>query len=82
MRSMEQNLSFHAAEKMFRKYHVEFSEEKYRVLGIIDNSSFLYTNLALVLSDQCMHTTKVAVFGNDSNTEFRDSKEFTGYVLE
>ena len=82
MRSIEQNLSFYAAEKMFRKYHVEFSEEKYRVLGIIDDSNSLYTNLALVLSDQCMHTTKVAVFGNDSNTEFRDSKEFTGSVFE
>ena len=82
MRSMEQSLTFHTAEKMFKKYKVEFSEEKYRVLGITDGSKSLYTNLALILSDQCMHTTKVAVFGNDSNTEFRDSKEFTGSVFE
>lgn len=82
MRSMEQSLSFHAAEKMFKKYNVEFSEEKYRVLGITDDSNSLYTNLALLLSDQCLHTTKVAVFGNDSNTEFRDSKEFTGSIFE
>lgn len=82
MRSMEQNLSFHAAEKMFNKYNVEFSEEKYRVLGITDSSGALYTNLALLLSDQCMHTTKIAVFGNDSNTEFRDSREFTGSIFE
>ena len=82
MRSMEQSLTFHTAEKMFKKYSVEFSEEKYRVLGITDGSKSLYTNLALILSDQCMHTTKVAVFGNDSNTEFRDSKEFTGSVFE
>ena len=81
MRSMEQNLFFHAAEKMFEKYNVEFSAEKYRALGITDDSNSLYTNLALLLSDQCMHTTKVAVFGNDSNTEFRDSKEFTGSVF-
>ena len=82
MRSMEQSLSFHSAEKMFKKYNVEFSKEKYRILGITDESNSLYTNLALVLSDQCMHTTKVAVFGNDSNTEFRDTKEFTGSVFE
>ncbi len=82
MRSMEQNLSFHAAEKMFNKYNVAFSEEKYRVLGITDSSGALYTNLALLLSDQCMHTTKIAVFGNDSNTEFRDSREFTGSIFE
>ncbi len=81
MRSMEQNLFFHAAEKMFEKYNVEFSAEKYRALGITDDSNSLYTNLALLLSDQCMHTTKVAVFGNDFNTEFRDSKEFTGSVF-
>jgi len=82
MRSIEQSLSFHAAEKMFKKYNVEFSIKKYRVLGITDNSNSLYTNLALLISDQCMHTTKVAVFANDTNTEFRDSKEFTGSVFE
>lgn len=82
MRSMEQSLSFRAAEKMFKKYNVEFSKEKYRALGITDYSDSLYTNLALILSDQCAHTVKVAVFGNDSNTEFRDSKEFAGSVFE
>lgn len=82
MRSMEQSLSFHSAEKMFKKYNMKFSEEKYRVLGITKDANSLYTNLALLLSDQCLHTTKVAVFGNDSNTEFRDSKEFTGSVFE
>lgn len=82
MRSMEQNLTFRAAEDIFKKYNVEFSEEKYRILGITDYTDSLYTNLALILSDQCMHTTKVAVFGNDFNTEFRDSKEFSGSVFK
>lgn len=82
MRSIEQNLSFDNTAKMFKKYNVDFSEEKYHVLGITDNSNSLYTNLAFVLSDQCIHTIKVAVFGNDSNTEFRDSKEFTGSMFE
>lgn len=82
MRSIKQSLSFHAAGKIFKKYNVEFSTKKYRVLGITDNSNSLFTNLALLISDQCMHTTKVAVFANDTNTEFRDSKEFTGSVFE
>lgn len=82
MRSMEQNLTFRAAEDIFKKYNVEFSEEKYRILGITDYTDSLYTNLALILSDQCMHTIKVAVFGNDFNTEFRDSKEFSGSVFK
>lgn len=29
-----------------------------------------------------MHTIKVAVFGNDTKTEFRDNKEFSGSVFE
>lgn len=82
MRSMEQELTFYSAEKTFNKYNVEFSKEKYRALGITDESNSLFTNLAVVLSDQCLHTTKVAVFGDDMNTEFRDSREFTGSVFE
>lgn len=82
MRSMEQDLTFKAAEKAFHKYNVEFSEEKYRVLGIKDTSDALYTNLAHIISDQCTHTIKVAVFGDDMNTQFRDSKEFTGSVFQ
>ena len=35
-----------------------------------------YTNLAWILSDQCQHTTKVAVFGDKENTVFKDAKEF------
>lgn len=82
MRSMEQELTFNNAIKTFERYKVEFSREKYRILGITDNSELLYTNLALMLSDQCQHTTKVVVFADESNTEFRDSKEFTGSIFK
>ena len=37
---------------------------------------------ALILSDQCTHTIKVAVFNNGENTEFRDSREFGGSVFK
>lgn len=82
MRSMEQGLTFENAAKAFNRYKVEFGEEKYRVLGITDTSDSLYTNLALIISDQCQHTTKVAVFADRSNTEFRDSREFSGSVFK
>ena len=82
MRSMEQELTFEYAKKAFKRYGVEFSVSKYRTLGISDPSDSLLTNLALILSDQCMHTTKVAVFADAANTEFRDSKEFRGSVFE
>lgn len=79
-RCMEQELTFHAAETAFKQYGVEFSVEKYRALGITKNDVF--TNLALLLSDQCNHTIKVAVFKDEFCTEFRDSKEFGGSVFK
>lgn len=82
MRSMEQELTFEDTSKAFERYGVEFSKEKYRVLGITDTTDALYTNLALILSDQCHNTVKIAVFGNEANTEFRDSKEFSGSIFK
>ena len=79
-RSLEQDLSFLAAETAFDRYGVEFSTQKYRALGITQND--IYTNLALLLSDQCHHTTKIAVFKDEFCTEFRDSKEFGGSVFK
>ena len=82
MRSLEQNLSFNSAKTAFEKYGIEFSEEKYRALGVVNASDMLYTNLALLLSDQCGHTIKAAVFDDESNTRFKDSKEFSGSIFK
>lgn len=79
MRSMTQELTFSETETAFENYGVEFSKEKYRTLGITRDN--LYTNLAMIISDQCMHTIKVAVFGDEANTVFKDSKEFGGSVF-
>lgn len=78
-RCLEQELTFDAARTAFQRYGVEFSVEKYRALGITQNDVF--TNLAMLLSDQCLHTTKIAVFKDEFCTEFRDSKEFSGSVF-
>ncbi len=82
MRSAEQELNFESASKAFEKYGIEWGKNKFRALGITDASDSLYTNLGLILSDECKHTVKVAVFGNDANTQFRDSKEFSGSVFK
>ena len=82
MRSMEQNLTFRSAKEAFERYHVEFSKTKYRALGITTQAEELYSNLALIVSDQCAHTTKIAVFTDEENTRFRDSKEFGGSIFE
>ena len=82
MRSMEQELTFEAAQRAFKLYGVEWGAEKYRSLGITQKKDGIYTNLALLLSDQCAHTTKIAVFSDDARTVFRDSKEFTGSIFK
>ena len=41
-----------------------------------------YTNLALLLSDQCEVTTKVAIFQGTDKAIFRDRKEFSGSIIK
>lgn len=80
-RSLEQELTFDSAMRFFQRYSVDFSEEKYPILGITQSVGGLYSNLGLLMSDQCKHTIKVAVFADESKTVFKDSKEFTGSVF-
>ncbi|MBP5211375.1 MAG: putative DNA binding domain-containing protein, partial [Pyramidobacter sp.] len=81
MRSMRQDLTFDVARRAFQRYGVAFDETKYMTLGLRNRDDGLYTNLALLLSDQCPHTVKVAVFADEANTIFRDAKEFGGSLL-
>lgn len=82
LRTVIQELSFQEAERTFRRYKTDFSEEKYIALGLRNLHDDQYTNLALILSDQCQHTTKIAVFGDDANTTFKDAKEFGGSIFK
>lgn len=81
MRAIRQDLSFEETKAAFIRYGVDFSEDKYISLGIRDLHSDQYTNLAWLLSDQCQHTIKTAVFADDANTVFKDAKEFTGSLF-
>lgn len=75
-RSLNQDLTFTSAQATFTNLKVDFSEEKFSALGIKNISDKMYTNLALIVSDQCEHTIKIAVFSDDSNTVFKAHKEF------
>ncbi len=81
-RSLEQELTFEAAQRAFDFYGVEFNPSKFWSLGITQKKDGIYTNLALIISDQCAHTTKIAVFSDEACTVFRDSKEFGGSVFK
>jgi ATP-dependent DNA helicase RecG len=60
-RSLTQELTFGTAVEELRRNGVEFEESQMRTLGVI-GSDGLYTNLGLLLSDECAHTVKFAVF--------------------
>ena len=81
MRTMEQELTFEEAANAFKHYGVEFSEDKFITLGLRNLHDDHYTNLALLLSDQCRHTVKVAVFADEDKTIFKDAKEFEGSIF-
>ncbi|MCD8363428.1 MAG: putative DNA binding domain-containing protein [Lachnospiraceae bacterium] len=82
MRAATQELSFEEAERTFERYKVDFPEEKYIALGLRNIHDDQYTNLAMILSDQCQHTTKIAVFGDEANITFKDAKEFGGSIFK
>ncbi|MDD3362666.1 MAG: putative DNA binding domain-containing protein [Hespellia sp.] len=82
LRSLNQELTFQYAAEVFEKNNLPFVEEKYYQLGIKSHELGLFTNLGLLLSDQCLHTVKVAVFADDENTVFKDKKEFSGSILK
>ncbi|MBE7008869.1 MAG: AAA family ATPase [Ruminococcaceae bacterium] len=80
-RSLNQQLSFKAASAYFRKKKVAFGDAQMHTLHLIGEDA-TYTNLALLLSDQCRHTIKMAVFEGSKKTVFKDRKELTGSLLE
>lgn len=80
MRSLEQNLTFESAEKIFVERNVTFGPAQMKTLGLVTQDG-VYTNLGLVLSDQCVHTIKEAVFQGTTQSEFKDRKEFSGSLF-
>lgn len=81
MRSLNQELTFFSAENEFSKRKVEFGTTQMRTLNMIDADG-LYTNLGLLLSDQCEHTIKAAVFQGTDPFIFKDRKEFSGSLFQ
>ena len=81
MRSLNQDLTFEETQKEFVLRKIEFGPQQMRTLKLIDQDG-LYSNLALLLSDQCVHTIKVAVFQGTDQTIFKDRREFNGSLMQ
>ena len=80
-RSLNQELTFNFADSFFERYGVPFAYENKRTLGLIDADGF-YTNAALLLSDQCEHSIKCAVFKGTGKSIFKARQEFYGSILQ
>ena len=80
-RSLIQELTFNEADFVFENKQIPFGDAQKRSLGLIGEDG-TYTNLALLLSDQCTHTVKIAVFEGEQKTVFKDRREFCGSSLK
>lgn len=80
MRCLNQELTFEVTKREFELRNIEFGPQQMRTLKLVDQDN-LYSNLGLLLSDQCVYTIKVAVFQGTDQTVFKDRREFTGSLL-
>ncbi len=80
-RSLNQDLSFNYLEQEFKNANLTIDSKKMKSLQLIGSDN-LYTNLALLLSDQCKHSIKLAVFEGDDKQIFKDRYEFKGSLFK
>lgn len=80
-RSLEQDLTFEFASKVFKDENIKFGQEQKRSLGIIGDDG-AFSNLGLLISDQCRHTVKAALFEGMGKTLLKDRIEFSGSILK
>lgn len=81
MRSINQALTFEATKKEFEKRNVVFGQPQMQTLKIV-SADGIYTNLGLLLSEQCLHTIKAAVFEGINQNVFKDRREFSGSLMQ
>lgn len=81
MISKYQNLHFDYLTLLFQEKNIDISENTLKTLNII-NLDGRYTNLGLLLSDECPFSIKCAIFEGKNDIKFRDRKEFTGSLLK
>lgn len=79
--SMLQNLTFGTFKYEMKIRGLDVGEPQMRTLQMAGEDG-LSTNLALLLSDQGIHTIKVAVFQGADKAIFRERREFTGSLLK
>lgn len=80
-RSLIQDLTFSSLNKEMEKRNLDFSQVQMKNLGIL-SSEDIFTNMGLLVSDQCKHSIKFAVFQGTDKLVFKDRKELVGSLFE
>ena len=81
VRSLRQDLTFIATEKYFLTKNIPFGSNQQKTIHL-QTVDGVYTNLGLLLSDQSLHTIKLAVFEGMEKLVFKDRLEFSGSLLK
>lgn len=81
MSSKYQELHFNYLSLLFKEKNININETTLKTLNII-NLDGRYTNLGLLLSDECPFSIKCAIFEGKNDIKFKDRKEFTGSLLK
>jgi len=79
-RSLVQELTFNRLNEELQKRGLEFTEVQMKNLGIL-SSDDIYTNMGLLVSDQCKYSIKFAIFQGTDKLIFKDRKELTGSLF-
>lgn len=79
-RSMIQDLTFDDLSKEFDQRNLALTEVQMENLGIM-SSDKIYTNMGLLVSDQCRHSIKLAIFQGKTKSVFKDRAEFVGSLF-
>ena len=80
-RSINQDLTFEVAKGVFTERKVMLGVYRMMTLGLM-SSDRVYTNLALLLSDQCTHTIKILLFQDASQHSIVERHEFGGSLFK
>lgn len=79
-RSLVQELTFNTLNDELQKRGLEFTEVQMKNLGILSSDN-IYTNMGLLVSDQCKHSIKFAIFQGTDKLVFKDRKELSGSLF-
>ena len=80
-RSLFQDLTFTSLNREMALRQLECSQVQMKNLGMLTGDD-IYTNLGLLVSDQCKHSIKFAVFQGIDKLVFKDRKELTGSIFD